>query len=160
LIYDGGLRISEVIKLRIIDVDMDRMMLHIKESKCKKDRYVPISDIVIRGLNQYIATSHPKEWLFNGKIRGEKISKEGIRHAFRSALKRASIKKKACIHTLRHSYATHLLEMGLDLMTVSKQLGHEDIRTTLLYLHIAQISPEHGFSPMTRIYPRKGNDKK
>jgi integrase/recombinase XerD len=159
LIYDGGLRISEAINLRITDVDMDRKMLHIKESKFKKDRYVPISDIVIRGIKDYLHTSHPKEWLFNGKIRGAQISREGIRHAFRAALKRTRIIKQACIHTLRHSYATHLLEMGLDLLSVSNQLGHEDIKTTLLYLHIAQVSPTHGFSPLSRIYATQQKEK-
>lgn len=152
IIYDGGLRISEVTNLKITDVDMDRKMVHIRESKCKKDRYVPISELTLRGIRKYIDASSPKEWLFNGKVRGNQLSVEGVRHAFRSAIKKAGINKEACVHTLRHSYATHLLEMGLDLLSISKQLGHQDITTTLMYLHIAQISPCHGFSPLSRIY--------
>ncbi len=152
VIYDGGLRISELCKLKIADVDFDRAMLHIRESKHQKDRYVPVSQITLRGLKKYIDSSHPKTWLFNGKIRDTHMSREGVRHAFRSALKRSKIKKEACIHTLRHSYATHLLEQGLDLVTVKNQMGHSRIETTMMYLHIARVNPTHGFSPMSRLY--------
>lgn len=151
-IYDCGMRISEVMKLKITDVDFDRKMVHIRQSKHNKDRYVPISDHLVRGLLLYIDTSNPKIWLFNGKLRGEPMSKEGIRHAFRSILKRINIAKEAFVHTLRHSYATHLLEMGLDIVTVQNQLGHATIATTKMYLHIAQSNPTIGFSPMQKLY--------
>ncbi|WP_016775852.1 tyrosine-type recombinase/integrase [Anaerophaga thermohalophila] len=152
LIYDCGLRISEVINLKITDVDFDRHQVHIRESKCKKDRYVPVSSIVLRGLTLYFETSGPREWLFNGKIRGQQISRQGIRYAFRAAIRKAGIKKDVCIHTLRHTYATHLIEMGLDIMSVKKQLGHAQLRTTLMYLHIAQSVPQACFSPMEKLY--------
>jgi site-specific recombinase XerD len=152
LIYDCGLRISEVINLRITDVDFNRKRVHIRESKHKKDRYVPVSSIVLRGLNTYLKSSNPKDWLFNGKKRGEKISKQGIRHAFTSVIGKSGIKKQVCIHTLRHSYATHLLEMGLDIVSVKNQLGHAEIRTTMMYLHIARSNPKAGFSPMEKLY--------
>lgn len=152
LIYDCGLRISEVINLKITDVDFDRRQVHIRESKCKKDRYVPISSIALRGLSLYFETSSPREWLFNGKIRGQQISRQGIRYAFRAAIRKTGIKKDVCIHTLRHTYATHLIEMGLDIMSVKKQLGHAQLRTTLMYLHIAQSVPQACFSPMEKLY--------
>jgi integrase/recombinase XerD len=152
-IYDCGLRISEVINLKITDVDFDRQLVHIPESKCKKDRYVPVSSLVLRGLNYYLNTSRPQEWLFNGRVRGQQISREGIRHAFRVAIRKAGIKKEVCIHTLRHSYATHLLEMGLNIMSVKDQLGHAEIGTTMMYLHIARSNPKAGFSPMAKLYP-------
>lgn len=155
-VYDCGLRISELIKLKITDIDFDRKMVHIRQSKHKKDRYVPISEHLKRGLQTYINTSNPKEWLFNGKIRGEQMSKTGVRHAFRAILKKANINKEACVHTLRHSYATHLLEMGLDIVTVQKQLGHSTIATTMMYLHIAQSNPSIGFSPMQKLYNGRG----
>jgi site-specific recombinase XerD len=158
VIYDGGLRISELVNLKIADVDMDRKMFHIRESKFKKDRYVPVSDMVLRGLREYLDTSKPKVWLFNGRVRGAAISREGVRHAFRSAMKKTGIQKQACVHTLRHSYATHLLEMGLDLVSVKNQMGHANISTTMMYLHIARISPTHGFSPLSRLY-KKHNAK-
>lgn len=151
-IYDCGMRISELTNLKITDVDYDRKMVHIRQSKHKKDRYVPISDHLIRGIKTYIDASNPKEYLFNGKIRGEKISKEGVRHAFRSILNKTKIDKKACVHTLRHSYATHLLEMGLDIVSVKNQLGHATIATTMMYLHIAQSDANAGFSPLKELY--------
>lgn len=110
--YDCGLRISEVINLKITDIDLDRYMVHVRQSKHKKDRYVPVSPLTVKGIRQYLETSNPQIWLFNGKVRGEQISREGIRHAFRGCIKKTGISKKVCIHTLRHSYATHLLEMG------------------------------------------------
>jgi site-specific recombinase XerD len=158
VIYDCGLRIQEAINLKITDVDFNRGQVHIRQSKHKKDRYVPVSPLVLSGLNSYLETSSPKEWLFNGKLRGEQISKEGIRHAFRSAIQKTGIQKQVCIHTLRHSYATHLLEMGLDIVSVKNQLGHAEIRTTMMYLHIARSNPQAGFSPLLKLYgnaPRK-----
>lgn len=152
MIYDGGLRISEVLNLRTSDVDLDRMMIHVRESKCKRDRYVPISPLLVMGIQSYYTSCHPENCLFNGKVKGDKMSKEGIRHAFRSALKKSKINKKACVHTLRHSYATHLMEFGLDIVSIRNQMGHVDIATTMMYVHIARISPEIGFSPMSKLY--------
>ncbi len=154
VIYDCGLRISEAINLKIQDIDFDRKLVHIRQSKHKKDRYVPVSDHLLRGIQTYLSSSNPKIWLFNGKIRGQQISREGIRHAFRSMLNKTGIQKNACVHTLRHSYATHLLEMGLDILSVKDQLGHAKIETTMMYLHIAQSNPKAGFSPMKMLYVR------
>lgn len=159
VVYDCGLRISEAMNLKISDVDFDRKQVHIRQSKFKKDRYVPISDIALRGISRYLDTSNPKEWLFNGKTRGEQISREGIRHALRSALSKAGIKKGVCVHTLRHSYATHLIEMGLNIITLKEQMGHSRIETTMMYLHIAQSDPEAGFSPMQKLYSGAGSSK-
>jgi site-specific recombinase XerD len=157
VIYDCGLRISEVINLKINDVDFDRRQVHIRQSKCKKDRYVPFSAHTLRGIKSYVETTNPQEWLFNGKVRGQQISRQGIRYAFRAAIVRTGIEKDVCIHTLRHSYATHLLEMGLDIVSVKNQLGHAEIRNTLMYLHIARSNPQAGFSPMEKLY---SNDRK
>jgi site-specific recombinase XerD len=150
--YDCGLRISEVVNLKINDIDFHRNMVHVRQSKHKKDRYVPVSPLTVKGIKQYLGTSNPVEWLFNGKVRGDRISREGIRHAFRSCIKKAGIGKEVCIHTLRHSYATHLLEMGLDIVSVKNQLGHADIATTMMYLHIARSNPKAGFAPMEKLY--------
>ena len=150
--YDCGLRISEVINLKITDIDFDRYMVHVRQSKHKKDRYVPVSPLAVKGIRQYLKTSNPKIWLFNGKVRGQQISREGIRHAFRGCIKKTGISKKVCIHTLRHSYATHLLEMGLDIVSLKNQLGHADIATTMMYLHIARSNPKAGFAPMEMLY--------
>jgi integrase/recombinase XerD len=128
------------------------MQVHIRQSKHKKDRYVPVSAITLRGLASYLDTTKPKDWLFNGKRRGEQMSREGIRHAFRSIIKKTGIQKEVCVHTLRHSYATHLLEMGLDIVSVKNQMGHAEIRATMMYLHIAKSNPKAGFSPMEKLY--------
>ncbi len=153
VIYDCGLRISEVINLKIVDLDFDRKQIHIRQSKHKKDRYVPMSSLTIRGFHKYFQTVCPQTWVFNGKIRGQQLSQTGVRHAFRAAVKKAGINKPVCIHTLRHSYATHLLEMGLDIVSVKNQMGHAEIRTTMMYLHIAQSAPNAGFSPLSKMYP-------
>lgn len=152
IIYDCGLRISEVKRLKITDVDFDRHMVHIRESKHKKDRYVPVSPLLLRGIKNYLDSVTPQTWLFNGKRRGEQMSREGIRHAFRAVIRKTGIEKKVCIHTLRHSYATHLLEMGLDIVSVKNQMGHAEIRTTMMYLHIAKSNPMAGFSPIEKLY--------
>lgn len=152
LTYDCGLRISEVINLRLNDIDFDRRRVHVRQSKHKKDRYVPVSPLTLKGLKQYLESTNPKDWLFNGKIRGQQASREGIRHAFRSCIQKTGIQKEVCIHTLRHSYATHLLEMGLDIVSVKNQLGHADIATTMMYLHIACSNPTAGFAPMEKLY--------
>jgi len=159
VVYDCGLRISEAINLKISDIDFDRKQVHIRQSKCKKDRYVPISPIALRGISRYLGTTNPKEWLFNGKVRGGQISREGVRHALRSALSKTDIKKEACVHTLRHSYATHLIEMGLNIITLKEQMGHSRIETTMMYLHIAQSDPGTGFSPMQKLYCGAGPNK-
>ena len=153
-IYDGGLRISELCQLKISDVDFDRAMLHIRQSKHKKDRYVPVSDHLLRGLRAYIELSNPKDYLFNGKQRGIPISRTGVRHIMRKAVSSAGIIKKVCVHSLRHSYATHLLESGLDIITVKNQLGHVKIETTMMYLHIAQINPCKGYGPLSILYKK------
>lgn len=150
--YDCGLRISEVINLKITDIDFDRKMVHVRQSKHKKDRYVPVSPLTLKGIRKYLEASNPQTWLFNGKVRGQQISREGIRHAFRGCIKKTGIAKKVCVHTLRHSYATHLLEMGLDIVSLKNQLGHADIATTMMYLHIARSNPKAGFAPMELLY--------
>jgi integrase len=153
-IYDGGLRISELINLQIKDVDFDRKTIHIRQSKYKKDRYVPISTMLVRGLKGYIDDSKPQGYLFNGRIKGSPISEAAVRHLLGQGIKRGGIKKKVCVHTLRHSYATHLLEDGLDIVTLKNQMGHVKVQTTMIYLHIAQVAPLRGFSPLSTLFPK------
>lgn len=152
LIYSAGLRISEVCKLKIEDIDSDRMHIHVRQSKGRKDRYVVLSPLVLKGLRKYYKGERPVNWLFNGKEPGSPISKQGVQWAMRMAVKKAGIRKKATVHTLRHSYATHLLEAGLDLVTVKEQLGHSRIETTMEYLHIARLRPQQAFSPLDKLY--------
>lgn len=151
-IYDSGLRISEAINLQLSDIDLDRNMIHIRQSKFKKDRYVPISDMLVRGLKKYIREYQPEVYLFNSIRKGFQMSQTSIQRVMRNTLKKCKIQKKASVHTLRHSYATHLLEDGLDIVSVKNQLGHADIRDTMTYLHVARVNPQLGFSPLKYLY--------
>ena len=130
-------------------------MLHVREGKGGKDRYVPLGDMLVRGIQRYLSAEHPVEYLFNGKSRtGEYIAltPRGVQWATREARRLSRIKKQVTAHALRHSYATHLLEMGTDIITLKDLLGHEDIKTTLLYLHVARVGRSTAFSPLDKLY--------
>jgi len=135
-IYSAGLRVSEVSNMKITDIDSDRMQIKIRNSKGNKDRYVILSDYILKGLRKYVASSKPKIYLFNGKEKGTKLSHGAIQTSFRLAMKVAKINKDASLHSLRHSFATHLLEDGVDIVTIKELLGHSNIDTTMMYLHI------------------------
>lgn len=151
-IYAAGLRSREVRDLLLTDVDMDRKMIHIRQTKYNKDRYVPLSDKMIIGLRKYLAAYNPKTYLFNGKTRGSQYSAHALQWVMRETLKRAGIHKPVTIHGLRHSYATHLLEYGMDIDTLRKLLGHKHLSATLVYLHVARIGGSDLFSPFDRLY--------
>lgn len=155
LLYGCGLRRFELLNLKIADVDMERSQLHVREGKGRKDRYVPLGKHLVRGLRTYLQAEPPYVWLFNGKDNTgqlQQFSETGVQWVITQAVKRAEIKKRVTSHTLRHTYATHLLEMGMDIITLKDQLGHVDIQTTLMYLHIAQLGREKAFSPLDRLY--------
>jgi len=152
LIYSGGLRISEVINLKQSDLDFDRMQIHIRQSKYNKDRYVPLSKMMVRGLKVYYESVRPKTWVFNGKSYGSSYSKQAVQRIMRKQVKICGITKKATVHTLRHSYATHLLEDGLDIITIQHLLGHAAIATTMIYLHVANTVPKRAHSPLDTLY--------
>jgi len=155
LIYSAGLRGQEVINLKIGDVDFERQTIHIRQSKYKKDRIVPLSPTMAIGLKKYMATEHPYEWLFNGKQLGTKYSMRGLSWIFRENLKKTSITKKLNLHSLRHTYATHLLEEGVDIVTLKDLLGHAEITTTMIYLHTAQFERTNAHSPLDTLYGRR-----
>jgi site-specific recombinase XerD len=154
LIYSAGLRSRELSNLRVCDVDTKRMMIHIRQSKYNKDRYVPLSSKIADGLKKYMCEYKPKEWLFNGLAEGQKFSSKGIQWVMHRAVKKAGIIKNATVHTLRHSYATHLLEWGMDIVSIKELLGHERIETTLIYLHVAQANRTSLFSPFDKLYEK------
>lgn len=152
LIYSAGLRGQEVINLRISDVDFERMTIHIRQSKYKKDRIVPLSPAMAVGLKKYIKAENPHIWLFNGKTPGSKYSTRGLSWVMRENLKKTSIKKNVNLHSLRHTYATHLLEEGLNIVTLKELLGHAEITTTMIYLHVAQCQHVKPHSPFDTLY--------
>lgn len=152
LIYSAGLRGQEAVNLKISDVDFERKTIHIRQSKYKKDRILPLSRYMAHGLRTYIGAEHPHIWLFNGKEPDGRYSVRGLSWVMREALKKTSIKKDVNLHSLRHTYATHLLEEGLNIVTLKDLLGHAEITTTMIYLHIAQCPMVKAHSPLDTLY--------
>lgn len=152
LIYSAGLRGQEVINLKLQDIDFERMTIHIRQSKYKKDRIVPLSPTMAIGLKKYLRAEIPHIWFFNGKQPGSKYSTQGLSWIMRETLKKTSINKKVNLHSLRHSYATHLLEEGVNIVTLKNLLGHANITTTMIYLHVAQCELITPHSPLDSMY--------
>jgi len=157
LIYSAGLRGQEVINLKISDVDFERRTIHIRQSKYKKDRIVPLAESMAIGLKKYLKAENPHVWLFNGKEPDGRYSVRGLSWVIRENLKKTSIHKDVNLHSLRHSYATHLLEQGLNIVTLKELLGHAEITTTMIYLHVAQCPLIKPHSPLDTLYnyPKK-----
>jgi site-specific recombinase XerD len=153
LMYSGGLRVSELLNLKISDIDSLRMMIHVRQGKGIKDRYLPLSRYLIRDLIKYIKLYLPVDYLFNGIVRGRRMGTSSIRWLFRDALRKIGIRKQGvCLHTLRHSFATHLLEGGMDIISIKELLGHARLETTLVYLHVADYEKMKKCSPLDMMY--------
>jgi site-specific recombinase XerD len=155
LIYSAGLRSQEASNMKISDIDFERKSIHIRQSKYKKDRIVPLSDYMAKGLKKYLAVEKPHIWLFNGKEPDGRYSVKGLSWIMRETLKKTDIRKSVTLHSLRHSYATHLLEDGLNILIIKKLLGHAKIETTMIYLHVAQCPITSAHSPLDTLYPKK-----
>lgn len=152
LIYSAGLRGQEVINLKISDVDFERKTIHIRQSKYKKDRIVPLAESMAVGIKKYLKAENPHIWLFNGKEADGRYSVKGLSWVMRENLKKTSITKEVNLHSLRHAYATHLLEQGINIVTLKELLGHADITTTMIYLHVAQCPLIKPHSPLDTLY--------
>ena len=137
MVYASGLRVSEVVSLKKGDVDTDRKTINIKSGKWRRDRCTLISETVISALGDYYSRYNVTEWLFSGADPNTHLAKRSAQHIFERALKRANIEKAASIHSLRHSFATHLLEGGTDIRYIQELLGHASIMTTERYTHVA-----------------------
>lgn len=148
--YGGGLRISEVINLKVGDIHSKRMMIRIVQAKGFKDRYCQLSPILLEQLRYYWKLFTPKTYLFETKP-NHPITDRTVQTVFKQALHRAGIDKKASMHTLRHSYATHLMEQGVSLPLIQQLLGHKSLRTTSVYLHVQQYSIDAVQSPLDSI---------
>jgi integrase/recombinase XerD len=146
--YAAGLRVSEVVRLQVGDVDSSRMTLHVRCAKGRKDRVVPLSAVLLGRLRDYWQQYRPKSWLFPGARPGSHASVGNVQRTCQRAVRACGISKKASMHTLRHSYATHLLESGTDLATLQKLLGHNQLSTTLRYAHVSQQHLQRVVSPL------------
>jgi len=139
LIYACGLRLSEGCQVRVEDIDTARMLLWVRNGKGGKDRSVPLPEKALGRLRAYwVARRPPGPWLFSTAPSGAPISRSLPQKAFRAAVLESSVNKKASVHTLRHSYATHLLEQGVDLRVIQALLGHASAATTTIYTHLTQ----------------------
>ena len=138
-IYSGGLRLREALKLKVSDIDSQRMMIRVCQGKGNKNRYTLLGKRALDILRLYWKRYRPKDLLFPSRIReGQPIDSSGVQKAFREALSKTTIRKQATVHTLRHSFATHLLEAGTEIPYIQNLLGHSDSRTTSIYLHVAR----------------------
>ncbi len=136
-VYAAGLRVSEVVALRVSDIDSQRMMLRIEQGKGRKDRYVMLSERLLTVLREYWKTTRPQDWLFPGQTPPRHLTRSSVELVFHKAREAAGITKKVSVHTLRHSFATHLLESGVNLRKIQILLGHTSLRSTQVYTHVA-----------------------
>ena len=158
-IYSCGLRLQEGTHLQVGDIDSARRMLHIRHGKGNKDRYVPLPQSTLEHLRQYWQTHRNPVWLFPSEGRAhlnlatatEPIHKSGVQEAFHAALKQSRINKRASVHTLRHSWATHLLEAGVNLRLIQEYLGHNSPATTSLYTHLTVRAEQLGAETINRL---------
>jgi len=139
-IYACGLRLLEGTRLRVQDIDSDRKMLHVVQGKGGKDRYIPLPDHTLMLLRHLWVTHRNPEWLFPSRNGLEAINESALQKAFRAALRESGVHKDASVHTLRHSYATHLLEAGVDLRIIQTYLGHASPSTTAIYTHLTSVT--------------------
>jgi len=150
LIYSAGLRLGELLNLKISDIDSQSMKIHIRQGKGKKDRYIMLSENVLNILREYYKMYKPEEFIIEGQ-NGGKYSPKSVQSVFKRALLKAGIKKKATVHTLRHSFATHLLDDGTDIRYIQELLGHKRLETTQIYTHVSSYSINKIKSPADKL---------
>ena len=151
--YAAGLRISEACGLRVDDIDSQRMILRIRNGKGGKERFTLLSPRLLALLRRYWLLDQPKEWLFPGQDPAQPIAPDSVRQVFRRACRTAGLEKHCTPHSLRHSFATHLLDAGTDLVLIQALLGHESIRTTSRYTHVSTERLQKTASPLDRLPP-------
>jgi len=155
LIYSAGLRVGEVVKLEPQDIDSERGLIHIKGSKGRKDRYTILSQTALRILREYYKKYKPRKWLFEGAKPGRSITVRTVQAILKQACRKAGISKNVTVHTLRHSFATHLLESGVDLRYIQEILGHRSSKTTEIYTHVSKASLTNIKNPLDSILEEK-----
>lgn len=152
LLYSSGLRVSEISHLKITDIDSKNMRIKVVQGKGAKDRFTLLSQQVLLELRAYYIIYKPKEYLFNGEGLGHPISVRSIQHLVQKALIRLGLdSKNYSVHTIRHSFATHLVDNGTDLHTVKELLGHTSIQTTMRYMHLTAKRTEGIVNPYDRL---------
>lgn len=136
LLYSSGIRVGEMVRLRVADLDAERHLVHIRRGKGARDRYTLYSDAAAQAVERYIAFAEPRVWLCEGSRKGRPISERSVQKVIAAAGRRAGVRRPVTPHTLRHSFATHLLEQGVDLRYIQELLGHASPATTQIYTHV------------------------
>ncbi|MDD2293346.1 MAG: tyrosine-type recombinase/integrase [Bacteroidales bacterium] len=147
LLYSGGLRLSELLNIELSDIDSTDMVIHIRMAKGKKDRKVMLSNVLLKDLTTYFNVYKPEKYLFEGQS-DDQFSAKSVQNIVKFAAQRAGIIKHVTPHTLRHSFATHLLENGTDIRFIQELLGHQSVKTTEIYTHVVDISKSTIRSPL------------
>ena len=147
-LYGAGLRVSEACRLTVADIDSGRLVIHVQQAKGRKDRDVMLSPVLLDTLRQYWKHGRSKRWLFPGYGADKPITTKAVFLMIRNAASRAKITKTVSPHVLRHSFATHLLESGTDIRTIQLLLGHAELETTVIYLHVSQRHIRQTASPL------------
>jgi integrase/recombinase XerD len=155
--YGAGLRASEVCNLKITDIDSDRMLIHVDDGKNGKDRKAMLSPRLLDLLREYWLEARPEGWLFPGKPKINPLSPRQLNRAFTSAKHMAGINKPATLHTMRHSFATHLLEANTDVRVIQVLLGHSKLSTTARYTHVATKTIRNTVSPFENLKQLQGH---
>jgi site-specific recombinase XerD len=153
--YAGGLRVSEVANLRVCDIDSKRMVIHIQQGKGRRDRHVPLSPALLETLRSYWRRCRPVDWLFPGQLDSRPITTGSLIRHCGHVSDVAGLGKRVTMHGLRHSYATHLLEAGVDLRSIQLLLGHRNIKTTTLYTHVSSQRLASTQSPLDLLLNRR-----
>ena len=155
LTYSAGLRRSEAISIQLADFDWMNMQLLVRQGKGNKDRYTILAHCLKPDFDQYVTKHSPKRFLFYGRDKNQALSENSTRWIMEKAVERAAITKPGvCLHSLRHSFATHLLAIHTDIVTIQKLMGHSDIRTTMQYFHLGNRPNSKPINPMDIIYPK------
>lgn len=152
LVYSAGLRVGEVVSLKLTDIDSDRMVIKIEDAKGAKDRYTLLSAITLEQLREFYKIYKPCKWLFEGVKPGYHITERTVQRVFKNAVHKAGIKKPVTTHSLRHSFATHLLESGTDIRYIQELLGHKNSKTTEIYTHVSKRSIENIVNPLDNLF--------
>ena len=158
LVYSAGLGVGEVVRLKPEDIDSERMLIHIRGAKGRKDRYSLLSEATLKILRKYWKQYKPVKWLFPVPDKERHITIRTAQRVFEMACNRAGVKKKVTIHNLRHSFATHLLENGIDLRYIQELLGHKSSKTTEIYTHVSSKDLIRIRNPLDQIFQVEGGD--
>ena len=151
LSYSAGLRVGEVVRLKLDDIDRKRRTLRVRQGKGRKDRFTLLSDAAMAAVDSYLHTYKPERWLFPGQSESSHLTERTVQKVFEETLGRSGIRKKVSVHSLRHSFATHLLEEGIDLRYIQELLGHQSSKTTERYTHVSIKDVRRIQSPLDRM---------